>query len=415
MTRLSDDKQLAALTDELASGLRKFHDLPKTLSLKQTIDVRRQALERRSGVPLPALGSYSMDMTAAHCENIIGAVQVPVGVVGPVRLQGDCVDSTERLFVPLATSEGALIASIARGCRALDEAGGARVHVEDVGMTRAPVFLSTGLQQTRAFLAWIDTHWEQIRQVTESTSHYLRLLEIKPQSLCNTIYLRFRFSCGDAMGMNMVTLACDKVINELIVPATGVPCIALSGNYCTDKKPSAVNFMEGRGQRLSAEVNLSSGILAQCLKTDAETLCAVQYRKNMLGSIMAGSMGFNAQFANTIAAFFLATGQDLAHTAEGAMGITCIEPGADGGVFASVYLPDVPLGAIGGGTGLSTQREVQRLLGTRPDPARPGWAVKRLGEILATLVLAAELSLLAAMASRDLAGAHQRLGRSHDA
>jgi hydroxymethylglutaryl-CoA reductase (NADPH) len=201
------------------------------------------------------------------------------------------------------------------------------------------------------------------------------------------------------------------VVNDLIEPETGVPCVALSGNYCVDKKPAAINWQEGRGKRIYAEVLLDAQTLHHYLKTNARDLVEAQYRKNLLGSIAAGSMGFNAHYANVLAAFFIATGQDPAHVVEGSLGITCIESRGPDSVFASVFMPDVPLGAIGGGTQLDTQREALALLGIAPDPERPGDAVLRLAEILGAVVLAGELSLMAAFTSQDLARAHEKLAR----
>ena len=213
------------------------------------------------------------------------------------------------------------------------------------------------------------------------------------------------------MGMNMATIACDRVVRDLIEPATGVQCVALSGNYCVDKKPSAVNFLEGRGKKIYAEVNLDATTLSDALKTDAKSLVEVQYRKNLMGSIAAGSMGYNAHFANVLAAVFTATGQDVAQVVEGAMGVTSIELRGDDGVFASVYLPDVPLGVVGGGTALGPQKEALSMLGVAPHPDEPGAGALRFAEILGATVLAGELSLLAAFTSGDLASAHERLGR----
>ena len=187
--------------------------------------------------------------------------------------------------------------------------------------------------------------------------------------------------------------------------------MALSGNYCVDKKASAVNFLEGRGKRIYAEVTLDSSILKHRLKTDSRSLVEVQYRKNLLGSIAAGSMGFNAHYANILAAFFIATGQDVAQVVEGAMGVTCVESRSPQAVFASVYLPDVPLGVVGGGTALDTQTEALSLLGTSASAKEPGRGVMRLAEILGATVLAGELSLLSAFTSGDLAEAHEKLGR----
>jgi len=402
----------AELIRELASGERRFHALPAELGAEDAATIRRAALEQRLGVDLSKIGEYGLNAEAAadrHCENMIGATQIPVGVAGPIAVRGQYADGD--FFVPLATTEGALIASINRGCTAIRAAGGAVVHVEDVGITRAPVFKTSGLQQTRALLDWVEANEDQMREVAEATSRYLQLLDVRTYAIGTTVFLRFRFSSGDAMGMNMATIACDRVVRELVEPATGVACIALSGNYCVDKKPSAVNFQLGRGKRLQAEVVLDADVLRR-LKTTAAQLVEVQYRKNLMGSIAAGSIGYNAHFANVLAAFFLATGQDPAHVAEASMGVTTIEPVGEDGVIASVYLPDAPVAAVGGGTGLETQREALAILGVVPDPDRPGEAALRLAEILAATVLAGEISLMAAFTSQDLAGAHERLGRS---
>ncbi|HKI02283.1 MAG TPA: hydroxymethylglutaryl-CoA reductase (NADPH) [Thermoanaerobaculia bacterium] len=401
------------LVRSLVGGERRFHELPKDLPAEQAAEIRRQALaEMTSTPPLANIGHHSLDVQRAshrNCENFIGVAQIPMGVVGPLRVRGLHADGD--VYVPLATTEAALVASTNRGCAALREAGGAVVRVEDVGMTRAPVFRTSGIVQTQQFLQWIQENEEEIRQVTEATSRFLRLIEVRPFAFGTTVFLRFRFDTGDAMGMNMATIACDRVVNALIEPATGVPCIGLSGNYCVDKKPAHINFQEGRGKRIYAEVLLDAPILHHILKTDARSLVEVQYRKNLLGSIAAGSMGFNAHYANVCAAFFIATGQDPAHVVESSMGITCIESRGPDSVFASIFMPDVPLGAVGGGTSLDTQRETLAVLGVSPDPERRGEAVTRLAEILGAVVLAGELSLMAAFTSNDLARAHEKLGR----
>lgn len=400
------------LVDSLARGERRFHELPKDLSAEEAAEIRREALERMTDTPLTNIAHHSLDVRRAsqrHCENFIGVAQIPMGVVGPLRVRGKHADGD--FYVPLATTEAALVASTNRGCSALREAGGAVVRVEDVGMTRAPVFRTSGIVQTQQLIQWINDHMDDLRRVTEATSKHLRLLEVRPYAFGTTVFLRFRFDSGDAMGMNMATIACDRAVNDLIEPATGVPCIGLSGNYCVDKKPAAVNWQEGRGKRIYAEVLLEAPVLHHYLKTNARDLVEVQYRKNLLGSIAAGSMGFNAHYANVLSAFFIATGQDPAHVVEGSLGVTCIESRGPDSVFASVFMPDVPLGAVGGGTQLDTQREALAMLGVNPDPERRGEAVLRLAEILGALVLAGELSLMAAFTSQDLARAHEKLAR----
>ncbi len=402
-----------AIIDDLADGRLGMHRVPSHFSANEQVDLRRRAMERRRNVSLENMGKYSLDAGRAsrqHCENMIGVVQVPVGVIGPLLLRGEYVHD-EELHVPLATTEGALIASANRGCRAITAAGGAVVRVENVGITRAPVFRTSGIEQTRVFLDWVREHEDEIRAELERGSNYLRLLSIRPRTIGTTVFLRFAFDSGDAMGMNMATIACDRVIEELIEPATGVECISLSGNYCSDKKPAAINFQEGRGKSVHAEVVLDKHVLEKVLKTNARALVELQYRKNLIGSIAAGSMGFNAHFANILAAVFIATGQDPAQVVEGSLGVTCVEHHGPESVIATVDMPDMPVAAIGGGTGLDTQREALAMLGVAVDPERPGAAAMRLAEIVAGAVLAGEISLLAALTSRDLARAHERLGR----
>lgn len=396
----------------LVDGTKRFHEIPEHYRATEAAAIRREALERIAGVKLDAIGHHSFDATLAakrNCENMIGVAQVPMGIVGPLTVRGEHTDGD--VWVPMATTEGALLASINRGCAAIRQAGGAAVHVEDVGMTRAPVFRTGSHRETRAFLAWVRDHENELRSVASGTSRFLTLTEVRPYTFGTTIFLRFRFTTGDAMGMNMATIACDRIVRDLIEPQTGIPCVALSGNYCVDKKAASVNFNEGRGKRIHAEVVLDASVLRDILKTDAASLIEVQYRKNLLGSIAAGSMGYNAHFANVLSAVFLATGQDPAHVVGGSTGVTCMERRPNGAVYASIFIPDAPLGAIGGGTSLNTQSEALRILGVVPDPERPGHAAMRLAEIVGAAVLAGELSLMAAFTTSDLARAHERLGR----
>lgn len=403
------------LVRAIVAGERGFHDLPEGLAVHEQAQVRRQALERLTRTRLDHVGRFSLDAERAgrrNCENFVGAAQLPMGIVGPIRLHGEQVEGD--VFAPLATTEAALVASTNRGCAAIRAAGGAAVHVEDVGMTRAPAFRTSGLRETREFLDWVEKNEEAMREVAESTSRFLKLRDVRPYSFGTTVLLRFRFDTGDAMGMNMATIACDRVVRELIEPVAGVECVALSGNFCVDKKPAAVNWQEGRGKRIRAEIVLDEPVLERYLKTTPEALVEVQYRKNLMGSIAAGSQGYNAHYANMVSAFFIATGQDPAHVVGASVGVTCIERREPGHVYVSVYLPDVPLAAVGGGTSLETQREALSILGVKPDSANPGKAVHRLGEILGGVVLAGELSLMAAFTSKDLAGAHEKLGRSRE-
>jgi len=265
----------------LVEGRLRFHEIPPEYLATEAAAIRREALERLAGVRLDAIGHHSFDTTLAakrNCENMIGVAQIPMGIVGPLTVHGEHIDGD--VWVPMATTEGALLASINRGCAAIRSAGGATVHVDDVGMTRAPVFRAKSQRETRAFLNWVRENEDEIRAVASGTSRFLELTEVRPYAFGTTIFLRFRFTTGDAMGMNMATIACDRIVRDLIEPKTGIPCVALSGNYCVDKKAASVNFNEGRGKRIHAEVVLDAAVLRDILKTDAASLTEVQYRKN---------------------------------------------------------------------------------------------------------------------------------------
>jgi len=211
------------------------------------------------------------------------------------------------------------------------------------------------------------------------------------------------------MGMNMATIASEKAAG-VISAATGARLVALSGNLCSDKKPAAVNLVRGRGRGVAAGVFLPDGLVSSVLKTDTPSLVEVNTRKNLVGSAAAGSLGFNAQAANIIAALFIACGQDPAHVAEGSLAVTTAEP-AGGGVYVAVTLPDLPLGTVGGGTGIETQAECLSLLGVAGGGDPPGTHARKFAEIVAAGVLAGELSLLGALAAQHLARAHKALGR----
>lgn len=326
-------------------------------------------------------------------ENQVGTVVVPVGRAGPLRV------NSKDYYIPLATTEGALVASVNRGCKAITRSGGANVLVEDMGMTRAPVFKVTGIEQGREIIEWAENHFEQLRRVAEATSSHLKLLEIKPWLVGRNLWLRFRFNTGEAMGMNMVTIAVDKAVG-LVEKKLKIKCVALSGNMCVDKKSNWLNVICGRGKRVWAEVKLAEKTVKEILKTTPADMVEVNYRKNLLGSAMSGSMGWNAHMANVIAAVFIATGQDAAHVAE-VIGITTMEmDGQD--LYVSVYLPELPIGIVGGGTKLPDQKRYLGWLGRD---------AKTMAGVMGGAVLAGELSLVASLAQGSLAQAHARLGR----
>jgi hydroxymethylglutaryl-CoA reductase (NADPH) len=371
----------------------------------QTSVERRKYLEAQLNISLSQIELINFDESSTvgrNIENLIGSTQIPLGVAGPIRLKADMTD----YYIPLATTEGALVASISRGAKAILESDGAKVIVDEVGITRGPVFKTSGIEQSHQLADWVNSNFLKLSEVTQSTSRYLKLLKIDPAIVGTNVYLRFYFDTSDAMGMNMATIACEKAV-ELIETATGAECVTLAGNYDIDKKPAWLNFSDGRGKRSWAEVLLPKSVIEQTLKTTAAEIADIVYRKCLLGSAMAGSMGFNAHYANIVAAIFLATGQDIAHVVEAASGITTAEIVGDGNLLFSIYIPSLQLGTVGGGTWLPSQQEALKILGVNGTGK-----VKQFTKLVLAAVLAGEISLIASQAEGSLAKAHRKHGRN---
>ena len=373
---------------------------------------RRNALEKKLAVNLAQIGNFSLDEAIAssrNCENMIGTIQVPLGIAGPFTIKHTA--TIQEYFVPLATTEGALVASVNRGAKAITLSGGAQVISKRIGITRAPVFVVDNLLAGTKVIDWVEKNRQMLKEITESTSSHLTLLDIKPWQLGKNVFFRFRFDTQDAMGMNMATIAVSQAV-KVIEEHTAARCIAVSGNMCVDKKPSFLNFIEGRGYSIAAEAVIPADIVSSVLKTNISDFVEVSQRKLLYGSLLAGSIGVNAQFANILSAVFLATGQDIAHVAECAVGVTTVEETKDHNLSIAIYLPDLVVGTVGGGTTLDTQKEALSILGIAG--GNNGKNAQKLAEIIGATVLAGELSLLASFAENSLAKAHQKLGRGEN-
>lgn len=394
----------------------KFKSI-KLSELKNTKE-RREFLGKELGVSLENIGCFSLDEKVAsgkNCENMIGAAQLPLGIAGPLKLGHltPGVKNQKRLafkkyYIPLATTEGALVASVNRGCKVTRLSGGVNVYVSRVGATRGPVFYTGSILNSRKFYKWLRENEPEIKKKGEETSSHLRVTKIVVKMLADCVFVRFYFDTQDAMGMNMATIAADKMA-QFIEQNTQARCVSVAGNFDIDKKPAWLNFLSNRGFKAWAEVVLSGKIVQEVLKVRPEEIHEVVYRKIWLGSAMAGSLGFNAHYANIIAALFIATGQDPAHVVEGSLGITTTNILSNGDLYFSVYLPALMVGTVGGGTGLATQKEALEILGV--SGGREGKNAERFAEIVAGAVLAGELSLISSEAEGSLARAHQRLRR----
>ena len=365
---------------------------------------RRIFLEKYLGTTLKNIGTYSLDesvVSTHNCENMIGVSQIPLGITDSLKING------KEYYVPLATTEGALVASISRGCKAISLSGGADVVTMKVGATRGPVFKIKNLKEKKIIEDFLETNFGNIKKLVKKTSSHISLKKYDTNLVGHNFYVRFVFDTADAMGMNMVSIA-TQAITDFIEKKIKIKCVSLSGNFCVDKKASWQNFIQGRGFEVWAEVVLKKKILKEVLKTSAKNFYDVWLAKCMMGSTLSGSMGFNAQFANVIAAIFLATGQDPGHIVEGSLGITSAEiVGED--LYVSVYLPDIMLGTVGGGTSLATQKEALLIL--EKGKKSSGFHSEELAEVVGGAVLAGEISLLASLSEGSLVKAHRRLGR----
>lgn len=375
----------------------------------KTIEAKRRFIEKKLKIKLPAIKTYPVGLEAAqvkNCENMIGAVQLPVGIAGPLVIKGELAKG--EYYIPLATTEGALVASVSRGCKAVSLSGGVKVMVEDIGITRGPVFKTKGIDKSRGLKVWLNDNLKMLNQVAQKTSSHLALRKIDTTIVGRNVYTRFYFDTQDAMGMNMVTIATDEIA-KIIEKETQVKCTSLASNFDIDKKPAWLNFILGRGKRVWAEAVVKRKVVAEVLKTTPEKIHEVVINKCLLGSIVAGSLGYNAHFANIVAAMFLACGQDAAHIVEGSLGITTTDI-VDSDLYICVYLPDLVVGTVGGGTQLPSQKEAFSILGL--SGGNKGKNALEFAEIVGASVLAGELSLLSSLAEGSLASAHQKLARA---
>jgi len=405
-----DREKESEIHTKLRAGSLKLYELEKQIAPVDAVRVRREFIEHETGTTLENIGIFSIDVDRAatrNCENMIGAVQVPVGVAGPILINGEYAKGA--FWLPLATTEGALIASVNRGAGAITKAGGAEVRILHDGMTRAPVFAATSVGHAKEIADWAEVHEKELAAIAATTTSHGQMTGLVTFVAGTSVFVRLEFDTKDAMGMNMVTIASAKIADE-IAQATGARLIALSGNMCTDKKPAAINAIMGRGRSVVAGVALSHELIEKVFKTDAKTMAEVNYRKNLIGSARAGAMGFNAHAANVVAAMFIACGQDAAHAIDGSTCMTTIEA-TETGAYVAVTLPSLPVGTVGGGTGVDTQAECLKILGVAGGGTPPGANAKKLAEIIGAGVLAGELSLIGALAAQHLARAHQELGR----
>jgi len=390
-----------------------LRNLPTGLPAFERISERRKRIESELNMDLSVLNIQDAAIGSSdekNCEQMFGAVPIPVGLAGPLKIT--CSSKEERvIYVPLATTEGALVASVNRGCKALLEHG---VHTSSihVGINRSIVFETDA---ARSFMQFIHDHEREWTKIAEDTSTHLRVLSYDIDESGPYIFLSIYCDTDEAMGMNMVTIAAQAV-GDWLSEKANARLVTVAGNVDSDKKPSARSRERGRGYIVTAQAEISDETMTSILKSDAHTIMNVANAKLIHGSKIAGALSANLHAANIIAALYLATGQDAAHVAEGSLAQTSVEK-MDDGIRMIVKLPAVLVGIRGGGTALPAQKQCLDLLLTgqaEPVEARTMTSLPLktlLAECIGAAVLAGELSLLAAQASHALASAHQTLGR----
>ncbi|OAX81689.1 hydroxymethylglutaryl-CoA reductase (NADPH) [Emergomyces africanus] len=395
--------------------------IPRIDALTRAVKIRRAAIARNpqtayltSSLESSRVPYQDYNYTLVHgacCENVIGYLPLPLGLAGPLTIDG------QSYFIPMATTEGVLVASTSRGCKAINAGGGAVTVITGDGMTRGPCVAFPTLARAGAAKVWLDSEEGQtvMKNAFNSTSRFARLQSMKTAMAGTNLYIRFKTTTGDAMGMNMISKGVEKALQVMSNEAgfDDMDTISVSGNYCTDKKPAAINWIDGRGKAVVAEAIIPGDVVRSVLKSDVDALVELNISKNLVGSAMAGSIGgFNAHASNIVTALFLATGQDPAQNVESSNCITMMK-NLNGNLQISVSMPSIEVGTIGGGTILEAQSAMLELLGVRgAHPTNPGDNARRLARIVGAAVLAGELSLCSALAAGHLVKAHMAHNRS---
>lgn len=373
---------------------------------REQAKVRREFLTSKTGVDLNHTGQFSIDPEGlpGNIENFIGIVQMPVGVAGPLQIHGEHANGL--FYVPLATTEGTLVASYSRGMRVINECGGVKTTVVEQFMQRAPAFIFTDARKARDFGDWLEANMEGVRQAAESTTSIGKLTHLEQWSVSRIRYVRFNYTTGDAAGQNMVGKATLAACEWIKAHYPEDIEFLLSGNMDTDKKHSHLNMLHSRGKRVIAEVTLDKEIMRRIMKVDTRTMARSSALANT-GAMLAGAAYNGPHSANGIASLFIATGQDEANVVESHAGLLSHELLDNGDLYVSVTLPSLIVATHGGGTGLPTQRECLELLGC----FGKGKANK-FAEIVAATVLAGDISLACAVIAGHWVSSHDKLGRN---
>lgn len=389
---------------------QKFDKPQKMVKTSRATDefVRKRWKEMGHETPPSSIYNESdeelIETYGKNIENVIGTVKVPVGIAGPLRVNG--LHAQGDFTVPLATTEAALVASYHRGSCLITKAGGATSVLLGECVGRSPGFAFKSILEAGTFIIWVKDKYNHFVELANGTTKYGKLIDMKVHMEGNNVYIIFEYTTGDASGQNMVTIA-TNAIYKYILSSSPVPIkySFLEANFSGDKKASAMSFSSLRGKKVTAEANISRELIESVLHTTPEMMMNY-WSMSVLGGVMSGTIGVQGHYSNALAAFYIATGQDAACVSESAVGITRFEINETGGLYASVTLPNIMVGTIGGGTGLSSQKECLNILGLSGE----GNAAA-LAEVLAGVCLAGELSIIGALCAGHFSHAHQKLAR----
>ncbi len=369
---------------------------------------RRRAFLRERGIVIDQLAGQGPEVEPedleGNIESLVGFARVPVGVIGPLRINGS--EARGDFYVPMATTEGALVASYQRGAEVISRAGGASALCITEAVSRAPCFVFNDLTEAASFLAYAIPQYDSLQEIVATTSRHCMLDDVRTVLFGKEVFLVFEYTTGDAAGQNMVTIATDAACRHLLEGASVKPRRwYVEGNLSGDKKATMLSFVYARGRKVIAEAAIPRRVVQRFLHVEPEEI--VQYWKtSILGGVQSGSIGVQGHFANALTAIFLACGQDVACVSEASIGMNHMDLTEDGGLYAFVTLPSLIVGTVGGGTHLPTAKECLEMMGCYGSGKARAFA-----EICCATALAGEISIAAAMAAGQFTDAHATYGR----
>jgi len=363
------------------------------------VEKRRKWLEKMTNSKYKHISHYSVhpNDVRGNIENFVGVAQIPIGLVGPIRVKGD--HANDIFYVPLATTEGALITTYQRGAIAITKSGGARARIVRDSNYLDPVFIVKSGDEASKLVKWIEDHQSDLHKKVQQVTKHGKLLEILPVVIGRRVVLKVSYTTEDAMGANMINLATESIC-RYVREQFKIERYILRSNYSSEKKASGANLITNYGKEVYVEVTIPKRIVKLHLNTSSEEI-AKAWHSWALGSINAGVLGMSAQIANGVSGIFIACGQDVAHVANASVGIIMFESVNGGDLYAALKLPNIIVGTVGGGTALGTQRECLETIGCYGNGK-----AKKFAEIVAATVLAGEIGICAGLTSEEFLAPH---------